>query len=215
MSANGLHQGQPVLQAGTSLEKAHGVMIMLHGRGATAEDILTLASEFNQPEFAYLAPQAAGYQWYPNRFIMPVASNEPYLSSALMLVDDIVGQLVSAGIPKTKMLLLGFSQGACLALEYAARSPQRYGGLAGLSGGLIGDVLPEYSGSMEETPVFLGCSDKDFHIPKERVIESAAVFRTLGANVTDRLYPNMGHTVNEDEIAAVSRIMATIGTIDE
>jgi predicted esterase len=210
MNANALHQGQPILHAGAMIEDAQGAVIMLHGRGATAEDILTLASEFNQPNFAYLAPQAAGYQWYPNRFIMPVAANEPYLSSALKLVDDIVLKLRSDGIPKTKMLLLGFSQGACLALEYAARNPQRYGGVAGLSGGLIGDVLREYEGSMDETPVFLGCSDKDFHIPKERVIESASVFRTLGAKVTERLYPNLGHTVNEDELAAVSQMMADI-----
>jgi phospholipase/carboxylesterase len=211
MSVNGPHQGQPVLHVGASLEQAQGAMIMLHGRGATAEDILTLSSELNQPNFAYLAPQAAGYQWYPNRFIMPVASNEPYLSSALNLVDEILGQLVAVGIPETKVLLLGFSQGACLALEYAARNPQRYAGIAGLSGGLIGDVIREYSGSMDGTPVFMGCSDNDFHIPKERIIESAAVFRNLGANVTDRLYPNMGHTVNEDELAVVSQIMAAIG----
>lgn len=210
MSSNGLHQGQPILQAGAAIENAQGAMIMLHGRGATAEDILTLANEFNQPDFAYLAPQAAGYQWYPNRFIMPVASNEPYLSSALRLVDDIVVKLRSDGIPKSKIMLLGFSQGACLALEYAARNPQRYGGVVGLSGGLIGDVLREYSGSMDETPIFLGCSDRDFHIPKERVIESAAVFRKLGANVTDILYPNMGHTVNEDEITAVKHMMAIL-----
>lgn len=210
MSANDLHQGQPVLHAGASLEQANCAMIMLHGRGATAEDILTLASEFNRPDFAYLAPQAAGYQWYPNRFMMPVATNEPYLSSALKLVDDNVNAVVTAGIPKTKIFLLGFSQGACLALEYAARNPQRYGGIAGLSGGLIGDVIPEYSGSMAETPMFLGCSDKDIHIPKERVIESAAVFRGLGANVTDRLYPNMGHTVNEDELEAVRRMIASV-----
>ncbi|MBI1277127.1 MAG: phospholipase [Anaerolineaceae bacterium] len=212
MNANGLHQGQPILHAGAPVESAKAVMIMLHGRGATAEDILTLANEFDQSEFAYLAPQAAGYQWYPNRFIMPVASNEPYLSSALRLVDDIVVKLRSDGIPKTNVLLLGFSQGACLALEYAARNPQRYGGVAALSGGLIGDVLPEYSGSMDKTPVFLGCSDRDFHIPKERVTESASVFRMLGANVTDILYPNMGHTVNEDEITAVRNMMASIHT---
>ncbi len=210
MSANELHQGQPILHAGAAIEDAKGAMIMLHGRGATAEDILTLTSEFNQPDFAYFAPQAAGYQWYPNRVIMPVTSNEPYLSSALKLVDDIVIKLRSDGIPKSKILLLGFSQGACLALEYVARNPQRYGGVAGLSGGLIGDKLREYNGSMNETPVFLGCSDKDFHIPKERVIESAAVFRKLGANVTDILYPNMGHTVNEEEITAVKHIMSMI-----
>lgn len=205
-----LHQGQQVLRAGAAPDKARGAMILIHGRGATAEDILTLASEFDQPDFTYLAPQAAGYQWYPNRFIMPVATNEPYLSSAIQVVDDLITDLGKAGIGREKIVLAGFSQGACLALEYAARNPQRYAGLAGLSGGLIGDVLREYTGSMEGTPVFLGCSDVDFHIPKERVIESAAVFRTLGASVTERLYPNMGHTVNEDEINAVKRIMAAV-----
>jgi len=212
MSANGLHQGQPVLHGGVSLEQAQGVMLMLHGRGATAQDILTLTNEFNQPNFAFLAPQAAGYQWYPYRFIEPVERNEPYLSSALKLSDEILGQIITAGIPKSKMLLLGFSQGACLALEYAARNPQRYGGVAGLSGGLIGDVIREYTGSMDGTPIFLGCSDNDFHIPMERVIESAAVFRGLGANVVERLYPNLGHTVNEDELAAVSQMMSAIST---
>jgi phospholipase/carboxylesterase len=212
MSTNGLHQGQPVLHAGAALEKAHGAVIMLHGRGATAEDILTLSSEFSQPNVAYLAPQAAGYQWYPNRFIMPVATNEPYLSSALQLVDNLIGQLVTAGIPKANIILLGFSQGACLALEYAARHPERYGGLAGLSGGLIGDVLRVYQGDMKGTPVFLGCSDKDFHIPKERVIESATIFRGLGAFVTERLYADMGHTVNEDELDTVRQMVTAIST---
>lgn len=210
MSANGLHQGQPVLHSGVPLEQAQGVMIMLHGRGATAEDILTLSSELKHPDFTYLAPQAAGYQWYPNRFIMPIATNEPYLSSALQLVDELVESVVKSGIPKENILLLGFSQGACLALEYAARHPRRYGGVAGLSGGLIGDVLGTYSGSLKGTPVFLGCSDKDFHIPAERVIESAEAFRSLDANVAEKLYPNMGHTVNDDELAAVTRMMAAI-----
>ncbi len=205
-----MHQGQPILRAGAAPEKARGAMILIHGRGATAEDILTLAPEFDQPDFTYLAPQAAAYQWYPNRFIMPVATNEPYLSSALQVVDDLITDLVKSGIGREKIVLAGFSQGACLALEYAARNPQRYAGLAGLSGGLIGDVLREYTGSLAGTPVFLGCSDVDFHIPKERVIESAAVFRGLGASVTERLYPNMGHTVNEDEINAVKRIMAGV-----
>jgi predicted esterase len=210
MTDNDPHHGQAVLHAGASLEAAQAAMIMLHGRGATAEDILTLVSEFRQPNFAYLAPQAAGYQWYPYRFIEPVERNEPHLSSALKLVDEIVNGVVAAGIPKTGIILLGFSQGACLALEYAARNPQSYGGVAGLSGGLIGDVLREYNGSMDGTPVFLGCSDKDFHIPKERVIESAVVFRGLGADVTERLYPNLGHTVNDDELAEVNRMMATL-----
>lgn len=205
-----LHQGQPVLRAGVAPEKARGAMILIHGRGATAEDILTLAAEFDQADFTYLAPQAAGFQWYPNRFIMPVATNEPYLSSALQVVDDLIANLAASGIGQEKILLAGFSQGACLAVEYAARNPRRYAGVAGFSGGLIGDVLREYTGSMAGTPVFLGCSDVDFHIPKERVLESAEVFRTLGATVTERLYPNMGHTVNDDEINAVKQIMAEV-----
>jgi predicted esterase len=212
MSANDPHQGQPILYTGAGVEYAKAAMIMLHGRGATAKDILSLSTEFNYQDFAYIAPQAADYQWYPYRFIEPVEHNEPYLSSALKLVDGNVNAVVATGIPKSKIILLGFSQGACLALEYAARNPQRYGGIAGLSGGLIGDVLREYNGSMDGTPIFLGCSDKDFHIPKERVTESAAVFRRLGANVTERLYPNLGHTVNEDELATVSRMMAAIST---
>jgi phospholipase/carboxylesterase len=202
-----IHQNMPVKTAGVPLAEAQIAMIMIHGRGATAEDILTLHQEFDQPQVAYLAPQAAGYQWYPNRFIAPVASNEPDLSAALATVDGLVKHIQESGIPSERIILLGFSQGACLALEYAARNPRRYGGVAGLSGGLIGDHLPTYTGSLEETSVFLGCSDVDFHIPKERVLESATVLRGLGAVVTDRLYPNMGHTINQDEIAHVQQVM--------
>jgi phospholipase/carboxylesterase len=202
-----IHQNMPVKTAGVPLAEAQIAMIMIHGRGATAEDILTLHQEFDQPQVAYLAPQAAGYQWYPNRFIAPVASNEPDLSAALATVDGLVKHIQESGIPSERIILLGFSQGACLALEYAARNPRRYGGVAGLSGGLIGDRLPTYTGSLEETPIFLGCSDVDFHIPKERVLESATVLRGLGAVVTDRLYPNMGHTINQDEIAHVQQVM--------
>lgn len=197
----------PIKTAGVALSDANVAMIMIHGRGATAEDILSLYQEINQPDVAYLAPQAADYQWYPNRFIAPVASNEPYLSAALATVDGLVRRIEEASIPSERIILLGFSQGACLALEYAARNSRRYGGIAGLSGGLIGDRLPVYSGSLEQTPVFLGCSDVDFHIPKERVLESAAVFREMNAVVTDRLYPNMGHTINQDEIAEVQRLV--------
>lgn len=205
-----LHERQALLHTGIPLNKAQAIMILLHGRGSTAKDILTLISEFNQPEFAYLAPQAAGNTWYPNRFIAPVSSNEPYLSSALSVVNELVAQANQSGISSDRIILLGFSQGACLALEYAARNPQRYGGVVGLSGGLIGDKLPEYSGPLEQTPIFLGCSDTDFHIPKERVLESAAVFRKLGADVTERLYPNMGHTINQDELNRVKHMIATL-----
>lgn len=207
-----LHQGQSVLAAGKPLEEAKAAMILLHGRGSDARDILSLAGEFEQPEFAYIAPNAAGNTWYPNRFIAPLESNEPWLSSALQAISDLLAHVEQAGIPAEKTMLLGFSQGACLALEYAARNPQRYGGVAGLSGGLIGPqgMTFNYPGSLTDTPVFLGCSDVDFHIPVERVRESAEVFRTLGASVDERIYPGMGHTVNTDEIDAVRELMKQI-----
>src|SRR5947199_2757917 len=208
----GPHQGQPVLTTGEPLDKARAAMIMVHGRGATAEDILSLSTELNQPGFAYLAPQAAGYSWYPNSFLAPIASNEPGLSSGLAVIASLLEKLAEAGIPPERTILLGFSQGACLSLEFAARNARRYGGLAGLSGGLIGpDGTPRnYAGSLDGTPVFLGCSDVDFHIPKERVHHTAEVLRRLGGNVTERLYPNMGHTIKQDEIDFVREMMAEL-----
>ena len=208
----GPHQGQPVLTAGEPLDKAKAAMIMVHGRGASAEDILSLTPELNQPGFAYLAPQAAGYAWYPNSFLAPIASNEPGLSSGLAVIASLLEKLAEAGIPSERTILLGFSQGACLSLEFAARNARRYGGLAGLSGGLIGpDGTPrDYPGSLDGTPVFLGCSDLDPHIPKERVEFSAEVLQRLGGNVTTRLYPRMGHTINRDEIRQVQDIMSAL-----
>lgn len=208
----GPHQGQPVLTAGEPLNRARAAMMMVHGRGATAESILTLAGELAQPGFAYLAPQAGNYTWYPNSFLAPISSNEPGISSGLAVLSGLVDRLAGAGIPAEKIILLGFSQGACLSLEFAARHARRYGGLAGLSGGLIGpDGTPrDYVGSLAGTPVFLGCSDVDFHIPKERVEHSAEVLHRLGGAVTMRLYPNMGHTVNEDEIDFVRQMMAAL-----
>jgi catechol-2,3-dioxygenase/predicted esterase len=208
----GPHQGQPVLHAGAPLEGAQATMILIHGRGATAESILTLAGEFEQNAFAYLAPQAADGTWYPNRFIAPIESNEPWLSSALVAVDEVITQVAKAGIPHERIMLLGFSQGACLALEFAARNAQRYGGVIGLSGGLIGpDGTPrDYPGSFAGTPIFLGCSDVDFHIPEERVHETASVLQQLGGEVTMRLYPKMDHTVNQDEIEFVRGMMERV-----
>jgi predicted esterase len=208
----GPHQGQPVLTAGEPLDKAKAAMIMVHGRGASAEDILSLTPELNQPGFAYLAPQAAGYAWYPNSFLAPIASNEPGLSSGLAVIASLLEKLAEAGIPPERTILLGFSQGACLSLEFAARNARRYGGLAGLSGGLIGpDGTPrDYPGSLDGTPVFLGCSDVDPHVPKKRVELSAEVLQRLGGNVTTRLYPRMGHTVNRDEIRQVQDIMSAL-----
>jgi phospholipase/carboxylesterase len=206
------HRDQPVRVAGEPLDRAHAAMLMVHGRGARAEDILSLANEFAQPEFAYLAPQAAGNTWYPNRFLAPIAENEPWLSSALEFLRDVLQQITAAGISYEHTILLGFSQGACLTLEFAARNARRFGGVAGLSGALIGpdDTPRNYSGSLASTPVFLGCSDVDFHVPKERVDETAEVMRKLGSEVTERLYPNMDHTVNQDEIDFVHEMMKRV-----
>lgn len=198
----GYHSGQPVLTTGKPLDEAKAGMILLHGRGATAQSILSLADHLQHPDFVYLAPQAAGNQWYPNRFMTPLADNEPYLSAALAVVDELVEQLGQAKIPPEKIVLAGFSQGACLALEYAGRNARRYGGVVGFSGGLIGPpgTIWEFDGSLDDTPVFLGCSDVDFHIPAFRVEETAEALRRLGGDVTMRLYPGMEHTVVEDEL---------------
>lgn len=201
--AGGLHQHQPLLTAGAEIDSARAATLALHGRGATARDILSLAAELDVAGIAYLAPQAAGYTWYPRSFLAPLEANEPYLSSALARVGEALELLEDAGIARSQTVLLGFSQGACLALEYAARNPARYGGVVGFSGGLIGpdEAAWSHEGSLEGTPVFLGCSDVDPHIPRERVEATAGAFEALGAAVTLRLYPGMGHTVNEDELA--------------
>ncbi len=206
------HAGQPILQAGAPLDEARAAMVMVHGRGATAQSILWLQEDLKQPDFVYLAPQAAGNTWYPHSFLQPIPMNEPYLTSALTAISDVIERLNRAGFTHDRIMLLGFSQGACLALEYAARNARRYGGVVGLSGGLIGPdgISRNYAGSLEGTPVFLGCSDLDAHIPKARVIHSAEVLRMLEGQVTARLYPNMGHTINEDEIDFVRAMMAAV-----
>ena len=208
----GPHQGQPILRAGEPLEQAQAAIVMVHGRGATAENILELAVELNQPGFAYLAPQAAGDTWYPYSFLAPLARNEPGLSSGLAAIANVLAQVAQVEIPLERTMLVGFSQGACLVLEFVARNARRYGGVAGLSGGLIGpDGTPrDYPGSLAATPVFLGCSDVDFHVPKERVQLSAQVLQRLGGQVTMRLYPGMGHTVNQDEIDFVRGMMVAL-----
>ena len=206
------HRDQPVLTAGEPLDRARAAMLLAHGRGASAEDILTLTTQLAQPGFAYLAPQAAGNSWYPNSFLAPLPSNEPWLTSALAFIDDVLARIFQAGIPPERTMLLGFSQGACLALEFAARNARRYGGLAGLSGALIGpgDTPRNYPGSLAETPVFLGSSDVDPYVPKERVQHTAQVLGRLGGQVTLRLYPTMEHTVNQDELDFVRRMVQTL-----
>src|SRR2546428_10174952 len=212
ITVRGPHQGQPVMTAGEPLNRARAAMVMVHGRGASAESILDLAVELHQPGFAYLAPQAAGDTWYPYSFLAPLARNEPGLSSGLAAIANVLAQHAQSCIPLERTMLVGFSQGACLVLEFVARNARRYGGVAGLSGGLIGPggTPRGYPGSLAGTPVFLGCSDVDFHVPRERVQLSAQLLQRLGGNVTMRLYPGMGHTVNQDEVDFMQGMMAAL-----
>jgi len=212
MNLPGTHDPNAVLFAGEPIERARVGAILLHGRGADAADILGLAAELDEPAVAYAAPTATGHTWYPYSFLAPISDNEPGISSGLGVIDALIARFAKAGIANDRLLLMGFSQGACLTLEYVARHPRRFGGVAGLSGGLIGppETPRDYAGSLDGTPVFLGCSDADPHIPKERVIETSEVLGKMGAAVTLRLYSRMGHSVNDDELAAVREILRAL-----
>jgi predicted esterase len=202
-----IHENQTLLHSGRPLEAARAVMVLIHGRGASNHDIMGLTEPLAHPDFAFLAPQAANNTWYPYRFIEPTSRNEPYLSSALQTITNIL-EMTQKHVPLERTFLLGFSQGACLALEFAACHGGKFGGVIAFSGGLIGDTLePEKYKNLEQTPIFMGCSDVDAHIPKTRVEESAALLENLGANVTMRLYPNFGHAINEDELEVARTIM--------
>lgn len=209
----GPHQGIGAVAAGAPFGQGRAVVIMVHGRGASAESILSLAPELHAEGVTFIAPQASGNTWYPFSFLEPIQRNEPFLSSALAALAQLLLQVEEAGVPAERTALLGFSQGACLASEFMARNARRYGGLIAFSGGLIGpDGTPrDYPGSLEGTPAFFGCSDIDAHIPKARVEESAEVLRRLGADVTMKLYRGMGHTINEDEIEHARRIISALG----
>ena len=215
--SDGPHQDQPLLDHGAPLADASAALILLHGRGASARGILALADALDVPDVAYLAPQAAGRSWYPESFMAPIEQNEPQLRSALQVIGDTIAHAVEAGLTEEQVLLLGFSQGACLATEYAVRHPQRYGGVVGLSGGLIGPEGTDFDveGTLDGTPVFLGCSDQDPYIPLERVRETADVFRRLGASVTERIYEGMGHTTNEDEIQHIRTLLGEHVPLDD
>jgi predicted esterase len=203
------HAGQPVLSSGARLAEARAAMIMVHGRGAGAANILSLAEEFARPDIAYIAPQAAGSVWYPLSFLAPREANQPYLDSALGVLEQLTAEIGADGIAQERIILLGFSQGGCLALDFAARHGGRFGGVAALSGGLIGETVEaaDYGGDLAATPVLLGCSDIDPHIPLERVRRSAEICRGLGAAVDERIYPGMGHTVNPDEVLWVRALL--------
>ena len=200
------------MRRGPELRTARIVVILVHGRGDSAAGILGLTGEFDLPDVAWIAPQAAANTWYPYSFLSPIAQNEPGLSSALRVLDEIVQKLGTEGVTPDRIVLMGFSQGACLSQEFAARHAGRYHAIVGLSGGLIGPpgTPRDYPGSFDHTPVFLGCSDVDPHIPEVRVRESADVFRRMGADVDARIYPGMGHTVNADEIEAVTALLRLV-----
>ena len=203
------HASQPVLHHGLRPADARLTIILVHGRGDSAAGILGLTQEFDVDDVAWLAPQAAGHTWYPYSFLSPIPRNEPFISSALGVLRRLVGQLGADGVTSDRVMLMGFSQGACLTSEFAARHARRYAGVATLSGGLIGPPATprDYSGSLDGTPVLIGCSDVDPHIPLARVEETADLFRRMHASVDERIYPNMAHTINSDEIAAIAALL--------
>ena len=206
------HGGQPIVTAGVPLAQCRAVMIMAHGRNAAPSNILDLVPQIDRPGFAYLAPAAAGAAWYPYSFMAERERNEPGLSSGLSVLAHLVAQVEAGGIAKDRIVLLGFSQGACLTAEFAVRHAARFGGVILYSGGLIGPegTVWEYGGGFAGTPVFLGCSDVDGHVPRARVDASAAVFARMGAGVTERIYPGMGHLVNDDEIGFTRTLLAKL-----
>jgi phospholipase/carboxylesterase len=203
-----MHQ-KNIMAAGKPINDATKALVMVHGRGGSAEDILALAEYLPVKNFALLAPQAAGHSWYPFSFMAPVTNNEPGLSSALELLKGIVNEIESNGITTKNIYFLGFSQGACLILEFVARNAARYGGVAAFTGGLIGDKIytENYSGDFSGTPVFIGTSDPDPHVPVERVNASAAVLENMHAAVTKKIYKNMGHTITQEEINLVNELI--------
>ncbi len=209
------HAGQPVLTAGLAPGQAAAALVLIHGRGASAESILSLYDELAIERLAAVAPQAAGGTWYPESFLAPIKANEPYLDSALRRIDSIVSDLIARGVASDRIAILGFSQGACLATEFVARHPRPYGGVMGLTGGLIGPpgTPRDYPGSLGGTPVFLGTSDPDPHVPFARVRETEAVLTRMGGIVEVRRYPGMPHTINQDELAACRALLETLVSV--
>jgi phospholipase/carboxylesterase len=203
------HADQPLLSAGPAPRDAKTTLILVHGRGASAQGMLELYDALGVQNVAALAPQAAGHTWYPQSFLAPIEANQPYLDSALRRLDSIVQDLIAQGIASDRIALLGFSQGACLTTEYVARHPRRYAAVMGLTGGLIGPpgTVRNYSGSLDGTPVLLGTSDPDPHVPFERVRETETVLTSMGGVVEVRRYPGMPHTINEDELEACRRLL--------
>jgi len=220
-TVGGPHGGQPLQTFGASLADATAAVILLHGRGASAQSMQPLAEALGTDNAIYVAPQAAGHTWYPRSFLAPIETNQPWLDSAVAVVHHLVEVVQEEGIVPENLVVLGFSQGACLATEAAARNPQRYGGVVGFSGGLIGtadkgegtpphDKAFAYEGSLDGTPVLLGCSDVDPHIPVARVQQTAKTLAKLGAAVDERIYPGMAHTINDDELTAARKLLQDV-----
>lgn len=206
----GPHSGQPLLARGPAPKDAKATIVLIHGRGGTAELMFGFADYFERDDIAYVAPQAKGQTWYPERFIAPLAANEPYLSSAHSVIASILSDLEADGVGAERVMLLGFSQGACLALDHAVRNPKRYGALGGMSGGLIGPPGYQWpqAGSLDSTPAILCCSEADPHIPLARVKETASVLGAMGAAVTEEIYPGSDHMVTEEGLALLSQAIA-------
>ena len=198
-----------LVEAGAGIKQADRALIMLHGRGATAQDILSLRSHLGVDKYYVVAPQATNYTWYPYSFLSPTSQNEPWLSSALSLIRSIVHDIEAAGISSDRIYLLGFSQGACLSLEFATRNARKWGGVIAFTGGLIGDKVDpgNYDGIFGGTKVFIGNSDQDPHVPLTRTQESTRIMAKMGANVTHKVYAGMGHTINEDEIGVARSLL--------
>ncbi len=207
------HFGNTIEFAGADIDGSTAAMILVHGRNAAPKNILDLLPRIARPRLAALAPAAAGGTWYPLSFLAPREQNEPGITSALFVINSLVEDLIGRDYSSERIFVLGFSQGACLTCEFAMRHPRKYGGVIAFSGGLIGPPgtsWDDVQGSLHGTPVFLGCSDVDAHIPAERVLETEAVFRRMNASVTRRLYAGMGHLVNDDEIAMARDIIDTV-----
>lgn len=200
-----------IITAGKELNKNSKVLILLHGRGGSAEDILSLSSHLEIKDFTLLAPQATNNTWYPYSFLAPPSQNEPWLSLALNLLNELLDELTKKGIPSENIYFLGFSQGACLTLEFVTRNAKKYGGVVAFTGGLIGDKIysENYNGDFQSTPFFIGTSNPDQHVPVERVYATTNILKDMNAAVTEKIYNNMGHTINQDEIDNANKIVFT------
>lgn len=206
---SGPHQGEPLVTTGESLDSARVALVLVHGRGRDPNDMFRMVADLPRQGVGYVAPQAAGHSWYPEPFQAPIAENEPGRSSAIEAVEDAIQLANREEIATEQVVIVGFSQGACIASEYVAHRPRRYGGLASLSGGIMGETPDpdEYSGDLDGTPVLLGSTEEDPYMPEERVHESAEIFTALGGDVTTRVYPGNEHTINDDEVEMIRRMI--------